>query len=70
VAPIQNVSSQGNGDIGLNALLPSRFAPQAFMHKHFQKRLVSNALAASDLSGFGDIRRGQSKCDLHTGCPA
>jgi len=36
------------------------------MRKHLQKRLVSDALAASDLSGFGDIWRGQSQCDLHT----
>jgi len=50
--------------------LPSRFAPEAFVHKHFQKRLVSDPLAASDFSGFGDIRRGQSQCDLHTARPA
>src|SRR3990170_3382523 len=41
------------------------FAQQGFAHEHFQKRLVANALAFSDLAGLCKIGFRQPDSDLH-----
>jgi len=47
----------------------SRLTAEPFMHQHFQQGLATDALACRDLTGFRNIRFGQSQGNLSAGSP-